>query len=46
MKHGIEEVWVKIGSMYLYMYIAFHELPQIYPANYASFPIQMFAITV
>ena len=27
-------------------YRAFHKLPQIYTANHATFPIQMYAITV
>ena len=28
------------------IYRAFHKLPQIYAANYATFPIKMYAITV
>ena len=30
----------------MYMYGVFHILPQIYTANHATFPIQMYAITV
>ena len=34
------------GTDFVFTYRAFHKLPQIYTANHATFPIQMYAITV
>ena len=33
-------------SIFMFVYRAFHKLPQIFTANHATFPIQTYAITV